>query len=437
MGQDNSCYQLPPIQFGVIFDFYFSHLKNAYTQQHIWVLNEALEIETFQWAWNQLIDRHEALRTSFDIVKMQGTVHNDTPLMIRHYDWTEIHSEDVDELFFHFLTEDRKQKLDLSIAPPFRVSLLKLATNQYRLIWTYHHGSFDGRARFLLVKELFILYQARVSETPLSLQKPASYRLYCDWVSKLDMTESLKYWKNILKGFTSAPHINRLLSNSTPERYMNSDQKSIQLAENVHQSIKNFARSQEITVSTMVQAAWILVLAKTMELDDVVIGVIRTCRSNPSPDFKSIIGLLINVVPIRMEISKTSTVNECLKHLREQWINMRDHIHVPLTDINKSIELQPGDKLLQTTVMFDTQDETEEFHTLGREWLNRSFRKIENNTVDLELNITAFKTMNIMLEYNAERFNIAIIDSLLDEFAETIVKMTLGGHQSISALLGR
>ncbi|MEE9355093.1 MAG: condensation domain-containing protein [Methylococcaceae bacterium] len=437
MAQDNSSYRLPAIQFGVIFDFYFSQLKNAYTQQHIWTLNETLEIEAFQRAWNQLIERHEALRTSFDLIKKLGIIHNDTSITIHHYDWTEIHSRDVDGRFQRFLKEDRAQKLDLSIAPPFRVSLIKLAVDQYRLVWTYHHGSFDGRARFLLVKELFMLYQAAVQEAPLGLQKPTSYRQYCDWVTSLDMSESIKYWKRVLKEFTPAPQINRLLRSSTPETYMNSDQKSIQLSENVHQTIKDFAKSQDVTVSTLIQAAWILVLSKTAELDDVAIGVIRTCRSSAFPELKSIVGLLINVVPIRMEISKNHTLNEWLKTLREQWINMRDHIHVPLTDITKAIELPPGNKLFQTTIMFDTQDETEELQSLGNEWLNRSFRKIENNTVDLELNITAYKTMNIMLEYSSERFDIATIDLLLEEFAATLVKMTLGGQQSISSLVGR
>ncbi len=437
MEQNNCSYRLPAIQFGVIFDFYFSHLKNAYSQQHIWTLNEVLEIEAFQWAWNQLIERHEALRTSFDLVKKSGIIHSDASIMIRYFDWTEKHSGEIEKCFYCFLKEDHAQKLDLSIAPPFRVSLIKFAIDQYRLVWTYHHGSFDGRARFLLVKELFMLYQAKLEGTPLSLNKPSSYRLYSEWASNLDITESIKYWKSVLKGFTPAPQIDRLLSSSMPERYMNSDQKSIQLSEKVHQSIKDFARSHDVTVSTMVQATWILVLAKKVEIDDVVIGVIRTCRSSAFPELKSAIGLLINVVPIRMEISKNITLAEWLKLLRVQWINMRDHIHVPLTEINKAIKLQQDDKLFQTSVMFDTQDETEEFHSFGGEWLNRSFKKIENNTVDLELNITAFKTMNIMLEFSSERFDNTIIDSLLQEFAETIVKMSCDGRQPISALVGR
>ncbi len=167
------------------------------------------------------------------------------------------------------------------------------------------------------------------------------------------------------------------------------------------------------------------------------VGVIRTCRSSAFPELKSTIGLLINVVPIRMEISKNITLAEWLKLLRVQWINMRDHIHVPLTEINKAVKLQQGVKLFQTSVMFDTQDETEEFHSFGGEWLNRSFRKIENNTVDLELNITAYKTMNIMLEFSSNHFDNAIIDSLLQEFSETIVKMSCDGQQSISALVAR
>lgn len=435
MDQNNCSYPLPPIQFGVIFDFYFSNIKNAYTQQHIWELNEDLDLDAFQLAWNQLIDRHETLRTSFDLVKKTGTIHAHSSISIRHLDWATINPKDVDECFNNFLQQDRDQSLDLSRSPPFRVCLVKIAADQYRLVWTYHHGSFDGRARFLLVKELFLLYQAIVSNTSPELQQPTPYRHYSDWITTLDSSESILYWKKIFQGYNCTSQIDQRIKNNQLESYMNSDQRNIQLSKAEHLSIKSFANSQNVTVSTLVQAAWIFVLAREAEIDDLVIGVIRTCRSSANPELKFVIGLLINVVPIRMKISPHIELKDWLMSLRKQWLSMRDHINIPLTAINKSINLQPGEKLFQTTVMFDTQDETEEFHALGNEWLNRSFRKIENNTVDLELNITAYETMNIMLEYSSERFDIEIIDALLNDFAHILVKMTLDEQQLISTLM--
>ena len=413
-------FELPPILLGMVFDYYFSPVEGAYTHQYIWSLEEKLDIGAFETAWRKLIDRHEILRTGFDLFGKQGIIHQQYQFNIKHFDWSKIPIKQRQKKFDQFLHSDRQQRLDLSIAPPFRVTLIKLATRSYKLCWTYHHVSFDGCARFLLVKELFSLYQALLHHQKVNLPSVTPFRQCIDLLINDNQTAANNYWHELFAGFRQAPQLNLWQLANKPDKYRNLDQRQIHLNETFHQAIKQCAKQYDVTVSTLMQAAWILSLSKLCQTLDVTIGVARTCRSRSFSNAENIIGLLVNVVPIRLQIQSDWTLQDTLTTLRQQWLAMRPHFRLSLNEIKRSFDYPTSKQLFNTALNFDTQGESEELQNLGDEWKQRSFHKIDNHTVDLELDIKAYNGIDMVLEFSENRFDCTAIDKFMQEMVNML-----------------
>ncbi len=112
-------YSLPPNHIGMLYDYYFSKVKNPYMQQHIWTLNEQIDINAFKSAWKSLINHHDILRTTYDLRKKTAFIHSSSELNIVFNDWSEFSAKEQNQKFSTFIKEDRQNKLQL--IHPFKV----------------------------------------------------------------------------------------------------------------------------------------------------------------------------------------------------------------------------------------------------------------------------------------------------------------------------
>ncbi len=183
--QIEDSYALSSIQHGMLVHSLSAPQSGVYIQQLVSVLREELNIIAFQQAWEQVVRRHPALRTSFF---WEGTeqpvqrVHRDVLIPFQILDWTDRGLDDQGKPLESFLQTDRQLGFHLDQAPLMRLTLIHCAQAHYRLIWTSHHALFDGRSRLLLLKEVFACYEANRRGETLHLSNSWPYRHYIDWL---------------------------------------------------------------------------------------------------------------------------------------------------------------------------------------------------------------------------------------------------------------
>jgi NRPS condensation-like uncharacterized protein len=152
-------YPLSPIQHAMLVHSLAAPESGVYVQQLVSVLREELNVGAFQYAWEKLVRRHAALRTSFfwdGAEEPVQRVHREVRIPFQYLDWSDRARQEAE--LEKFLQADCRLGFQLDQAPLMRLTLIRCADADYRLIWTSHHALFDGRSRRLLLKEVFAFY---------------------------------------------------------------------------------------------------------------------------------------------------------------------------------------------------------------------------------------------------------------------------------------
>ena len=160
---DKDCYALSPMQEGMLFHTLRTPDLGVDICQVMVDLAEDIDPIRFEEAWQQLVERHAILRTSFQWENLNGPrqlVHEEIRIPITHRDWSGLEAGEQSARFVALLEEERRQRFELAVAPLMRVVLIKsIGPSRFRFIWTYHHILLDARSLTLLLKEFFALYE--------------------------------------------------------------------------------------------------------------------------------------------------------------------------------------------------------------------------------------------------------------------------------------
>src|SRR5262249_20336445 len=156
-------YPLSPLQQGLLFHTMREPAAGVYVMQLGWALRGELDVPALQRAWQQVMDRHGALRTAFVVKKRE----NPLQVVCRHVsmpwsyeDWSDVEGDEQQTRLMSFLEADGNRGFDLSRAPLMRVFLVKLGEQQHQLMWSYHHLLLDGWSVGLVLNEVFSFYEA-------------------------------------------------------------------------------------------------------------------------------------------------------------------------------------------------------------------------------------------------------------------------------------
>ncbi|MEU2258675.1 condensation domain-containing protein, partial [Nocardia xishanensis] len=279
-----------------------------------------------------LLDRHANLRAAF-VSDPEGrllqVLADGVEVAVREIDLTAVaHSVRGAELD-RILTADRATRFDMSTAPLLRLMLITLAPGEYRLVLTNHHILLDGWSLPLLLRELLGLYVTAADGSGLPRVHP--YREYLAWLGRQDGQAARAVWQQALAGVEEptllAPaHRGRELS-TIP------DQCRLDLTEEQTQALTVVARERGVTLNTVIQVAWGLVLATMTSREDVVFGATVSGRPGQIPGIESMIGLFINTVPVRVRLDHRESVGALLARVQAEQADLLEHHHLGLTQI--------------------------------------------------------------------------------------------------------
>ena len=428
-------YALSPMQQGMLFHSLHEQQPGIDIEQMVCTLHENLEVTAFIRAWEQVMERHAILRTSFrwtNAGEPSQQVYQDVSLPVAQYDWRGLPDIEQQERHQTYLQSDRQRGFDLSHAPLMRLALFRLAEAEYRLIWTFHHILLDGRSFTLLLKEVFALYEAICQGQTLSLPSPRPYRDYIEWLQQQDLSRAKNFWQHLLKGFSTPTPLLPVQASSQLQAGYGEEQ--IRLSSALTTALQALAKQQDITPNTIVQGAWALLLSRYSGEEDVVFGATRACRHSALAGTEAMMGLLINTLPVRVQVPAEAFLLPWLKELRSQHIAVRDYEHTPLVNVQAWSDVPPGVSLFESIVVFENYLLNTVLQQQGDNWQNRDFQFHEQPGFPLVLISCLDTELLLKISYDRRRFDKAAIARLLGHLQTLLAGMIAQPERSLAEL---
>ncbi|HEY8412853.1 MAG TPA: amino acid adenylation domain-containing protein, partial [Pyrinomonadaceae bacterium] len=410
-----------------------------YVQQLVCRLHHELDVAAFERAWQQVIARHEVFRTSF---RWEGLdypvqeVHRHVDVSLNVVDRASLSPAEQAAELDRFLDDDRRRGFSFTEAPLVRLTLFRFGADEYCLVWTSHHSLMDGRSRLRVLREVFAIYEGR-DRNGFALPPARPFSDYLEWLAQRDLDAAECYWRELLRGF-NAPNslvIERRASRSSEQDAWG--EESFSLTPNETAALLKRAEQHDLTLNTLVEGCWAIILSRYSDAGDVVFGTARVCRWADPAGEDAAAGLFINTVPLRVVIEPDLPVLSLLQELRQQSLAHREHVHTPLAKIQEWSALPPGQQLFDTIVVFEKYQLDAALKSLGGEWQRREFKLLERTNYPLAVSAYAdydAPSLLLKLTYDRSRFDEVAIKDMAARFRRLLESIGANPRQSISEL---
>lgn len=320
------------------------------------VLKGTIDVEAFQNAWRQNIQRHEVLRTSVhweNLEKPVQVVHKEVMLPFSVLDWSENSEAEQKSKFDELINSNGAESLSLSKAPVLRICLIKLSGDKHILLWDCHHILVDGWSASIILQDLLAFYDANCSgENATGLPSIPSYKSYLSWIKTQDRTKSKTFWMEVLKDFEVPTFVgNRKQSQKSLNNTFQT--KSLKLPKQESQRLRDFAQKNKITLNTLMQGIWAILLSRCVEHTDIAFGTIVSGRSIDLANAERMAGMYMNVLPFRIRLDDSEKFSDWLKSLQFQQAKIREFEYCNLDEIMNSGSSGDGNLLFDSVVVFE------------------------------------------------------------------------------------
>jgi amino acid adenylation domain-containing protein len=415
-------YPLSPTQQGMLAHSLHDG-DGTYILQSICVMGESVDLALLATAWRQVIQRHAVLRTSFSwegqgppLQRPIQEVHGEPKVPFISDDWSSLAAEIQQERMDNFLESDSQRGFSLDALSLMRVTVFKLGDCDYRMVWTLHHALLDGRSHFLLLRELFDRYDALCEGRELHLEEPRPYHEYIKWLAEQELSKAELFWRDSLSGFT-APTSLRVAAPRNADQHMGQRHATseIRLSEKLTAQLRLCAKQNGVTLNTLVQASWALLLSRYSGEEDVLFGVTRAGRHWTASGAESMVGLFLNTLPFRVKIRREQQLTAWLKELRAQHLAHRDYEHTPLVKIKEWSAVPSGVSLFDSVLVFENAQWSNFSRELGRNWSRRGVEWLDRSSYPLTLSAYADRDLLLKLEYHQQQLDRETIDRMLEQ----------------------
>lgn len=435
--QIESSYPLAPLQHGMLIYSLSAPRSGIYVQQCLCSLREELDCAALKLAWQEVAERHAVLRTSFSLVnggRPLQEVYGDVPIPWEENDWRGKPLREQSLGLEDFLNADRARGFELHRAPLMRLTLFRMGIADFRLIWTYHHALLDGRSRLLVLRELFTRYELiRVGR-----ERPETsvrrYREFVDWLESQDWNNAKDFWKKRLNGCNPSTSFGLDQCRHANAGESNFGRQAASLNVGLTAALKRLSQQHEFTLNNLLQGTWALILSRYSGDHDVVFGATRSGRHATVPGADSMVGLLINTVPVRVRLSPREYLLPWLKEIKDQWFGIRPYEHTPLVDIQRCAELAPGTPLFESLVIFENYELNAALRAQGRQWETRDFHDL--GATNYPITVTAYLDWQLLIKitYDRSRFDHRSISRMLGHLQALLQGMAANPTQRLSDL---
>jgi glycopeptidolipid biosynthesis protein len=372
----------------------------------------ALDPQRLREAVHAVVTRHPNLVAGFceDFGEPVQVMPADPALA---WQYVELSSADADleEQVQQLCTAERVAVCDLAGRPPFRAALIRTADDLYRFVLTNHHIVLDGWSKPILLQEIFASYYG------VRLPAAPSYRSFVTWLSEQDRGAAQTAWREVLDGFGAPSLVGPPGGLALGLR----GAESFRVSAETTKALGELARSYHTTVSTVLQAAWALLLTWLTGQDDVVFGTAVSGRPTDLAGAESMVGLLINTVPVRATIGAETTTADLLEQLQSAYTKTLDHQHLALSEIHR---ITGHDQLFDTMFVYENYPIDTAALSAIDELKITGFTNREYNHYPLSVQVAPGHELGLRVEFDTDVFTADRIEKLVERFKRVLVAMT-------------
>ena len=406
-------YPLSPMQQGLLFHELSGTGGAEYHIQVRLTASGPLDPAAYRAAWQEVVRRHAVLRTAFvweGVPEPLQVVLHDVEPEWREEDWRGLDDDTVRARLEQLLADDRSRGLALTTAPLMRLALLRTGDERYEVMWSLHHLLLDGWSAHAVLHEVEEVLAARRAGRPVPADPPRPYRDYIATLTRDPAAEA--FWRERLAGFTTPTRLE--LGPSSGQQAMDERYRRVARAIGADRSsaLQAFGREQQVTLNTVVQGAWAVVLGRYTGDRDVLFGATVTTRPSSLDGVDRMVGLFLNSIPVRVQLRDTASTPEWLRSLQREQSETRAHEATPLADIQRWSELAQGTALFDSLLVFENYPVARRTLTAGGVSFG-GIEIIERTHYPLTLVAIPGAQLELRAIYDATRFHEAAVERLL------------------------
>lgn len=412
----DAIYPLSPSQQGMFFESRAG--RGLHVEQVGCTLAGPLDAQAFRDAWQQVMGRHAVLRTAI-IAKNQ-----DEPLQVvlaevkpplTVEDWSHLPAAEAETRFAQLMESEARQGFEMSKAPLMRMVLVALGPQRHRFLWSFHHILLDGWCLPLVMRDLFAAFAGKVLPPP-----AAAYGDYVAWLRRQDREAAERFWRGRLAGFQQPTRPGRASGITTAP--MRHGEVTASLDATATQAVSAALRRNRLTLNTLAQGVWAVLLGHCAEAEDVVFGITVSGRPPDIRGVEDVVGPFFNTVPLRVGLSvPPPTMAAWLDALQGGQLEAQRFEWCSAGQIHEWADLPGGESLFETMLVFENYPVGAASESLPQ---SLQIEKIEaagaRTTQLLTVLVAVQDTMNWRVVFDAERLAHADVARLVDLYRDLV-----------------
>ncbi len=414
-------YALSPMQQGMLFHSLSSPESGVYVEQTTFTLEGDLDAGALQEAWRRVALRHPVLRTLV-LWERRPTplqvVRRDVRLPWTRDDWRGLPAAGQEARLEAYLRSDRSRGFRLGEAPLMRFALFHLDERAHQVVWSFHHLLLDGWSSGLVLREVTAIYLALLRGDGLDLPPARPYREFIAWLSRLDGGEAERFWRGELAGLSTPTSLGIDRPSGAADGDAGGgpqDDERLDLGPALGESLRCFARRNQLTLNALVQGAWAILLGRYSGEEDVLFGTTVSGRPAELPGVEGMVGLFINTLPVRARVSPEARVLPWLRELQERQVERLQHQHSGLVEVQGWSEVPRGRPLFESLLVFDNYPDPDPGGASGdgTDLAVTRVRVVEQTSFPLTLLAVPGPDLSLRVLYDSRRFERVAIARML------------------------
>ncbi|MCK4257390.1 MAG: amino acid adenylation domain-containing protein, partial [Halanaerobiales bacterium] len=408
-------YPLSPMQEGMLFYSLLNKDSSAYFEQMAITIQGDLNLELFEKSFATLVKRYDILRTIFvheKVEKPRQVVLSERNAEIYFEDISDMAKEEKEQFIEDFKAKDRKKVFNLLKDLLMRISVLKVDDEIYKVVWSHHHILMDGWCMGIIINEFNQIYTNLLNNQPLSLSPAVSYKTYIDWLEKQNQKEALAYWKKYLVDYDEQVSIPKYVKHEQGD-YI-AGEITFTINKDITKRLMNLANSNFVTINTVFQTIWGILLQKYNNSSDVVFGSVVSGRPSGIQGIETMVGLFINTIPVRVNCFEEESFANLLKEVQKLALESGRYDYSPLADIQANSILKQN--LFDHIVVFENYPISKmienENSAQDVPFSITGIDVFEQTNYNFNVIIRALEELNISLRYNAATYGTELVEKI-------------------------
>ncbi len=429
-------YPLTPLQAGMLFHSLVDAESGAYLDQ-FWIrLGGVADPQALATAWQGVVDRNPILRSH---LAWDGV---DEPLQIvdrrvtvptTHHDWRNRTADDQERDLREVLAADRAAGMDLAEAPLMRLIIVRTTDDEVVLVWTTHHVLLDGWSTAAVFDEICEQYAATTGGRRYEPVTRPPFRDYLRWLRDQDGHRMEEHWRRVLSGVGAPTPLPYDRPPVEAHRAESSASVPAELGEELSAGLRRLGKRNGLTLNTIVQGAWALLLSRYSGEPDVVFGTTVSGRPAGLPGVESMIGMFINTIPTRVAVPAGQSVVPWLRELQLEQSESRGFDAVSLSQLQSWSDMPAGRALFDSMIVFEN-------YPISGETVEGGPRMIEVDGVDttsFPVTLTAYveDRLHLVLDYDPRLLDAATVERMAKHLTVLLNGMTADPELGTLSLL--